>query len=69
MKGRVTGLSGGDCLSVSQAAKGVGVITTSGMGRRIVELAGIKDCFITNCWDKLTSVRAMAKALSKLSRS
>ena len=68
VKGRVTGLSGGDCLLLSQAPKGVGIIKTSGMGRKILELAGIKDCFIANCWDNLTRVRAFAKAFSKLFR-
>ena len=69
IEGRVTGFSGGDCLSLSQAPRGVGIISTSGLARKLLPLAGIKDCFVTNCYDKLTSVRAIAKAFSKLSRS
>ena len=69
IEGRATGFSGGDCLSLSQAPRGVGIISTSGLARKLLPLAGIKDCFVTNCYDKLTSVRAIAKAFSKLSRS
>ena len=60
VKGRVTGFSGGDCASISQAPRGVGIVSTSGMARRLLQLAGIKDCYAKNVWDKLTT------ALSKL---
>ena len=69
VSGRITGLSGGDCLSLSQAPRGFGIVTTSGMARKLLPLAGIKDCHVTNCWDKLTSVRALSKVFAKLSRS
>ena len=67
ISGRVTGLSGGDCLSLSPAPKGIGIVG-SGMTKKLLQLAGISDCFVTNSWDKLTTVRAVAKALSKLAR-
>ena len=67
--GRVTGFSGGDCLSLPTAPRGVGIVTTSGMTRKLLELAGLKDCFVTNSWDKLTTVRALSKCFSKLSRA
>ena len=66
LKGKV---SGGSCLVLSQAPKDVGVISTSGMASKLLELSGIRDCYVTNAWDKLTTVRAMAEALSKLSYS
>ena len=54
IEGRVSGFSGRDCLSLSQGPGGVGIISTSGLARKILPLAGIKDCLVTNCYDKLT---------------
>ena len=67
LKTRVTGWSGGECLTISPAPRGTGVVSTSGMTRKVLQLAGVKDCSVKNAWDKLTTVRALAKALSKFS--
>ena len=66
VKGRVTGWSGGVCASIVQAPRGTVIISTSGMARRLLQLAGMKDCYIKNVLDKLTTVRALKKALAKL---
>ena len=66
VKGKVTGFSGGACATIAEAPRGVGIVTTSGMARRLLQLAGMKDCFVKNVWDKLSTVRALNKALSKL---
>ena len=67
LKTRVTGWSGGTCLTISSAPRGTGVISTSGMTRKVLQLAGVKDCLVKNAWDKLTTVRVLAEAFSKMS--
>ena len=62
---RVFGRSGGDLVSLSEAPKDVGVIG-SGMTKALLNLAGIKDCFVTNSSDRITTVRCIKTALSKL---
>ena len=65
MSRRVTDLSGADCISISSAPARMG-IAVSGMTGKLLQLVGIKDCFETNSRDNLTTVRAVAKAVSKL---
>ena len=63
---RVFGRSGGDLVSLSQAPKDVGLVG-SGMTRKLLNMAGITDCFVTYSSDSITCVRALEHALSKLS--
>ena len=65
VRGRVTGRSGGDCISLSEAPKGTGIVG-SGMTKALLNLAGIQDCFVTNSNDRITTVRSIKNALSKL---
>ena len=65
VRGRVTGRSGGDCISFSEAPKGTGIVG-SGMMKALLNLAGIQDCFVTNSNDRITSVTSFKNALSKL---
>ena len=63
---RVFGRAGGDCVSLSEAPKDVRIVG-SGMTRKLLNMAGITDCFVTNSSDTITCVRALEHALSKLS--
>ena len=46
LKVKLSGLFGGSRLVLSQAPEGVGVISTSAMARKMLELSVIRDCYL-----------------------